>query len=265
MNCLKLDGRWCRSLLPIKKNVPRRYFGLKDVDSSLHLLEAFTELYSVWPDEMLGKRIHELLNWLIFRFRHVRGFLIPYLMRKGEPFPRGKLAERHTHFCWGHDMEAAYILLAASYCIGHKDWLQHCEIAKSLVDHSLQFGEDTEKGGFYLTGSYENGENEPRVCMTRKVWWVEAEALNALLLMDRLFPAEGCYSQAVLKQWNYIKQYLIDHQNGGWFVEGRDTDPLVECRQKANERKSSYHDGRAYLNCISMLKGRFPWDRLTAE
>jgi mannobiose 2-epimerase len=35
--------------------------GYKDQNSSIHLLESFTELYSVWPDELLKTRLKEML------------------------------------------------------------------------------------------------------------------------------------------------------------------------------------------------------------
>ena len=49
---------------PIKRtaDVPSRSeFGYKDQNTSIHLLESFTELYSVWPDSLLKERLKEML------------------------------------------------------------------------------------------------------------------------------------------------------------------------------------------------------------
>jgi hypothetical protein len=42
-----------------------------------------------------------------------------------------------------------------------------------------------------------------------------------------------------------------------YMVSGLDTNPYADQRPKSYIWKTSYHDGRAYLNCISMLRGEF--------
>ena len=52
-----------------------------------------------------------------------------------------------------------------------RDW-DHFE---SLLRHSLRYGFDHERGGFYFRGK----PNE-LACDTTKFWWVQAEGLSAL-------------------------------------------------------------------------------------
>jgi len=45
----------------------------KDQNSSIHLLEAFSELYRVWPDELVKERVREML--VLVRLRITRDFV----------------------------------------------------------------------------------------------------------------------------------------------------------------------------------------------
>jgi mannobiose 2-epimerase len=83
---------------------------------------------------------------------------------------------------------------------------------------------------------------------------VQAEGLNALLLMANLFPAERKYKEAFARQWNYMKTYLIDHEHGGWYKEGLDQSPDQRRGAKGFDWKVNYHESRALMNCIKLLK-----------
>jgi mannobiose 2-epimerase len=89
------------------------------------------------------------------------------------------------------------------------------------------------------------------------VWWSQAEGLNALLLMAQMFPDDERYYNRFRRQWKYINQYLIDHENGGWYHEGLDTNPMAATHAKANIWKTAYHNGRTLLNVVQMLEGNY--------
>jgi len=72
--------------------------------------------------------------------------------------------------------------------------------------------------------------------------------------MAKLFPNEKKYEDAFAKQWEYMKKYLIDHEHGGWYMEGLDKSPDKQQAPKAYDWKVNYHDSRALMNCIKMLK-----------
>ena len=75
--------------------------------------------------------------------------------------------------------------------------------------------------------------------------------------MSKLFPDEEKYFQAFKQQWQYIDKYMIDYQNGGWYGEGLDRSSKYNLRKKGYDWKVSYHNFRAMLNSIKMLKGEF--------
>ena len=164
------------------------------------------------------------------------------------------------HVSFGHDVETAYLMLEASLVLGRAADAKTLAIAKKMVDHSIANGWDVENGGFYDAGYYFDDSDSITIISDVKTWWVQAEGLNALLLMAKLFPQEKKYHDAFIKQWAYIKEYLIDHEHGGWYAEGLDKSPHQRRASKASEWKVNYHDTRALLNCIKMLDGDKTFD-----
>jgi len=123
-----------------------------------------------------------------------------------------------------------------------------------MVDHAIKYGWDKEYGGIFDGGYYFKNENEPQIVKSTKEWWSQAEALNSLLLMSTLYPADREYYQKFCEQWNYIKTYLIDSEYGGWFWGGIDQVPANKYANKGSIWKVNYHTSRSLINCIKMLK-----------
>ncbi len=233
----------------------------KDHNTSIHLLEAFTELYRVWPDSLLRERLYEIFVLIRDIIVNKKGFLTLFFERDWTPVSFSDSSDKvretnyyYDHISFGHDVETAYLLLEASYILGIKSDTQTLTCARNLVDHALANGWDNDRGGFYDAGYYFNGSGHISIINDAKIWWVQAEGLNALLLMAGLFPEEDRYYNAFRKQWEYINKYMIDHEHGGWYEEGLDNSPLKLKARKAYDWKINYHNARAMMNCIKMLK-----------
>lgn len=235
--------------------------GLKDQNSSIHLLEAFTELYRVWPDTLLRERLVEMLTLIRDTITTEKGYLTLYLERDWTSVSFRDSSEEVRsanymldHVSFGHDVETAYLMLEASHVLGINPKTKTLAVAKKMVDHALATGWDDQNGGFYYQGYYLNNSDTITIIDNVKTWWVQDEGLNALLLMATLFPKEKKYKDAFKKQWAYMKKYLIDHQYGGWYTEGLDNSPDKQFTPKAYGWKVNYHDARALINCIKMLR-----------
>lgn len=235
--------------------------GWQDQNSAIHLLEAFTALYHVWPDSLLRRRLEEMLTLVRDVIVDPRGFLILYFQDGWRPvsFRDSSAAVRQAnfrfdHISFGHDIETAYLLLEAADALGMPADPLTLAVAKRLVDHALAHGWDESNGGLYDRGYYFAGSDTLTIISKAKVWWVQAEALNALLLMAQLFPQEAGYRRAFQKQWAYIDKFLIDHKHGEWYEEGLDHSPEQVHAPKARDWKVNYHNARALMNCIKMLQ-----------
>ncbi|MGL6267831.1 MAG: AGE family epimerase/isomerase, partial [Chitinophagaceae bacterium] len=227
--------------------------GYKDYNSSIHLLEAFTALYSIWPDTLLKKRLFEMYHIVKDTMMNDRHYLDMYFEPnwKHISFSGQDSASIHSHFfmdhvSFGHDIETAYLLLEAALALGIQDNAALHDELRLIVDHSLK-GFDTIRGGLFDEGYYFDRSNDIVIIKDSKVWWAQAEALNTLMIFHEFYPDAG-YGKLYDKQWNYIKAYIIDSTYGGWYQFGLDTRPDAKKAPKGSAWKATYHDGRALIN-----------------
>jgi mannobiose 2-epimerase len=158
-----------------------------------------------------------------------------------------------AHDSFGHDIETAYLLVEAAAALGMQDDLTTWSMARRLVDHALEWGWDEQRGGFYDKGESFAG----KAFDTTKVWWTEAEGLNALMVMDRKFGGQtDRYRKAFWKQWEFIEKHLIDPHYGGWYGETLADGTLRGDGAKATPWKANYHTSRAMMNVAELLEGK---------
>lgn len=257
---LKRDGTPIPQGAHFAKGFDRETAGLKDYNSSIHLLEAFTALYKIWPDSLLRVRVQEMFHLIRDVMVSPSGSLRLYFSPDWVPISYRDSTEAvrkaHLfldHVTFGHDVETAYLLLEASHTLGIVHDTTTLRIAKKMVDHALRFGWDKDHGGLYAMGYYASHSDTVFIVDRPKEWWIQAEALHAFLLMARLFPEESKYFTYFKKQWEYIKRYLIDSKRGGWYWAGLDMHQEFLHQPKGSEWKATYHETRALLNCIRWL------------
>ncbi len=233
----------------------------KDQNSSIHLLEAFTELYHVWPDPLLEERLFEMLTLIRDTIRIDPGYLVLFSEADWTPVSFRDSSDQVRnenyyldHVSFGHDVETAFLMIEASEALGIQNDSTTHHYAKQMVDHSLRTGWDHETGGFYDGGYYFDTDEDLVVVRETKTWWAQAEGLNALLLMSLLYPDDEMeYQRYFLQMWDYINEYFIDHEYHGWFESGLDKTPDSRYGAKGHIWKTNYHDGRTMMNGIRML------------
>jgi mannobiose 2-epimerase len=245
---------------PLKKG----YNGVppKDQNGSIHLLEAFTELYRVWPDPLVKERLLMMLSLVRDRITHPKGYLQLFLNEDLSPVSYRDSAEAvrkknwyHDHISFGHDVETAFLMLEASEIAGLENDTLTLRKAKKMVDHSIENGWDKTVGGFYEAGYYFKGQDTVTIIKDTKNWWAQAEGLNSLLLMAELFPDDPRnYKSLFLKEWEYIDKYVIDHEYGDWYPNGIDKEPEEKFAMKSQIWKCNYHTSRSLMNCLKRLE-----------
>jgi len=215
--------------------------GYKSMNTQIHLLEAMAQLYEAWKDDAVRRRLEEMLAIVRDRICVEPGVMNLYFTNDWRPVP--------DHDSYGHDVEAAYLMLEAEDVLGVPHDPKTERMAKMLVDHALTYGWDDKLGGFYEHGTT-FGEVEDK----RKVWWVEMEGLNALLLMHEKYGRQtDIYFKAFQQQWNFIKTYQADSQFHGIYPTVGAGGTAME-QNKGQNWKAAYHDGRALMNVTERLE-----------
>ncbi len=211
--------------------------GQKSANTHLHLLEAFCELHRAAPDAALRARIEELTALLGEAALRASGALPWSFTRDWQPVDR--------RVSYGHLVEAAYLLVGAGDILARPS----LEAATRLTDEVLRHGFDRRHGGVFWQGT------AGRLASRRaKVWWVQAEALNCLLLMHERLPlsAQG-YLARFLESWAFVKRRQLDRRQSGWFERVSRSGRWVLDGRKAHAWKAAYHDVRALLDVEDRL------------
>lgn len=233
----------------------------KGQNTSIHLLEAFTTLYRVWPDSTLRARLREMRTLVRDTMVTDRGYLRLFYRADWTPisYRDSSVAVRREnyqfdHVSFGHDIETAVLLLEAEAALGTVTDTTRT-VAKRMVDHALDNGWDEKNGGFYDGAYYPTKAGPIEIVWETKTWWAQAEGLQSLALVDRLFPAaDRDYLGRLEAQWAYCTRHLIDHEHGGWYESGLDQSPDQRTADKATIWKGNYHTARALMNTIRRLR-----------
>ena len=209
-------------------------YGLKSANTLVHLLEAMTALHAVWPAPAVRRALAELTDQVCGRIYLRRDCLPPVFTRDWTPVSQA--------ISFGHDIEVAYLLVAAAEQLGPGDVARLLPVARRLVDRAIARGHDRRRGGLF----YGRSGRLRRVDRT-KTWWVQAEALAALKLMHDRFGAQTPdYSRRLRETWAFVREVQLDHVNGGWH-------PHVDRRgrprpgPKSDSWTDPYHQARALM------------------
>lgn len=217
-------------------------YGFKSMNSHIHLLEALSELAHVWPDPLVQTRLREVFHIVRDKVAVEPGCLNLFFTPDWRAVP--------DHDSFGHDVETAYLLLEAACVLKQPFDPKTLAVARSLVDHALQWGWDEQRGGFYDKGAAFSPAWEKE-----KIWWTQAEGLNALLLMHERFGSQTPrYFAAFQKQWDFITKYQVDHRHGGWYETVSAEGHAAPGQSKGTVWKAAYHDGRALMNVAEGLR-----------
>ena len=216
--------------------------GYKSMNAHIHLLESFTALYRVWPDERLRERLEELHRIVRDRIAVEPGCLGFYFTPDWRSVP--------MHDSFGHDVETAYLLVESAEALGKHDDEETWRVARSIVDHALEWGMDKGNGALC-----EKGEAFRRPFDRTKIWWTQSEWLNALLLMHEKYGSEtDRYWKAFVRQWQFLWTHQMDHARGGWYHKVSPEGEPDRDGRKGSQWKAAYHNARALMNVVKRLK-----------
>lgn len=209
----------------------------KTMNTHLHVIEAYANLYVVWPNEDLKKAIKMLLsnfkNHLIDKnTHHLHLFLTETWEVKSDL----------TSF--GHDIEAAWLLQEAAEIIDDVNEITDFKAIALRMSKAAAEGITTEGGLFY---EYDIQNNH---LIKEYHWWPQAEAMVGFFNAWQINGNDNFLKYSV-NSWSFIKKHLKDYKNGEWFWGVEEDLSPMQNQDKAGFWKCPYHNGRA---CIELIK-----------
>ncbi|MDH7461434.1 AGE family epimerase/isomerase [Chitinophagaceae bacterium 26-R-25] len=209
----------------------------KTMNTHLHVLEAYTNLYRVEQASAVKQSIHNLLS--VFD-----GHIINQQTHHLKLFFDEDWNTRGQIISYGHDIEAAWLLLEAAEAIGDEEWIGKMKINAIKMADAAAEGLDKDGGLWY--------EIENNHLVKEKHWWPQAEAMVGFFNAAQVSGNEK-YIQRSMGSWQFTKQYILDTKNGEWFWGVREDYSIMPNEDKAGLWKCPYHNGRACLELVKRL------------
>lgn len=159
----------------------------------------------------------------------------------------------------GHTMESLWFAMLEGLERGDPAPIQR---AGRILDWVIDRSWDGEYGGFFQNVDVYQTEPEVPYRSSRyadidaawsdKIWWVQAEALNALA-MSALLNGSERHFQYFLKQHEFCREFLSDPEYGEWYgILKRDGKILSD--RKGFELKGPYHVPRCEMLLTSLFE-----------
>lgn len=221
----------------------------KTMNTLLHVLEAYTELYRVAPEKEVGAALRKILVAFKDQVYNPK-------TKRLEVFFDTKMDTISDLYSYGHDIEASWLLDRACDVLGKEELTEQTKqyttvIASEVYKEALDHGNETGRasGETAMNNECFKGEVD-----TTRVWWVQAEAMVGFYNCYQK-TGEEQYKKISEDLWEYIKKYIIDKREGSeWFWdldragEPASRKPIVE------PWKCPYHNGRACMEMMRRIK-----------
>jgi mannobiose 2-epimerase len=210
----------------------------KTMNTHLHIVEAYANLYLVWPNEVLKTKTEEILKTINQYFintetGHLRLFF------------NENWIEKPDVVSYGHDIEAAWLLLWCAQTI------QHQELTDIYKKHAVQMADATFEGIDDDGGLWYELEPHENKLIAEKHWWPQSELLIGMINAWEL-TQDIKYFESAEKNWEFIKRFILDKKNGEW-IWGINANYSKINKDKAGLWKCPYHNSRACIELISRL------------
>jgi len=211
----------------------------KTMNTHLHIVEGYANLYTVWKNESLRKVIVELLETIEKYFintetGHLRLFFDE------------NWVEKKDVVSYGHDIEAAWLLLQCAEISGD------AALIANYKKHAIQIADVTTEGIDSDGGLWYEYDPETKELMAEKHWWPQAELMIGYFTAWQLSGKQE-YLDIVFKNWDFTKKHIIDSEKGEWFW-GIYADYSTMEKDKAGFWKCPYHNGRACIELIQRIQ-----------
>lgn len=215
--------------------------GTYSMNTHLHILEAYTNLYSVWKNEILQKRLNQLVRVHLDK-------MFDYKSDHFHSFFDADWNSKTNTYSYGHDIEAIWLLIEATKNLSDKALRNEVsDVAKIVAYKVASEGLDEVYGGIFNTGSLNN------VLDDDKHWWVQAEAMVGFLEAYRI-TGDQVFIDAINNIWSFVKQHIKDSKKGEWFFRvSKDGNPYM-VEDKVGPWKCPYHNSRACLEFFKRLR-----------
>lgn len=213
----------------------------KTMNTHLHIIEAYANLYSAWKDGVLRTKIGSLLEVFDSYFVNKDNYHLNLFFNEN-------WVAKSILISYGHDIEAAWLLQRCAEIAGHNYFENHFKELSVFMTNAATQGLDDDGGMWYEFNPDEN------YLIKEKHAWCQAEAMigfyNAFQLTH-----DKKYIELSKRSWSFIQKNIQDKIDGEWFW-GVYEDGSVMNKEKAGFWKCPYHSSRACIEIIQRINAQ---------
>lgn len=205
----------------------------KTMNTHLHILEPYANLYRVWKDGRLKTQLKNLIELFATKILDTQTYHLNL-------FFEDDWTNKYHLISYGHDIEASWLIHEAALVLGDETVLKQIEPVIVRIARAADEGLNADGSMTYERFS-DKGETDRELH-----WWVQAENVVGHLNLYQHFGDEEALSTA-LRCWQFIKDKLIDRENGEWYWSRFADGSINRNDDKAGFWKCPYHNGRMCL------------------
>ena len=209
----------------------------KSQNTHLHIIEPYTNLYRIWKDERLEKALRNLIDIFTDRILNPETHHLDLFFEMDWTRGAGRLES------YGHDIECSWLMHEAALVLGDQKVLAKVEKIVREVAKASEKGLRPD-GSMIHEANLDTGRVDDDLH-----WWVQAENVVGWYNLYQHFGDEEALKKAVCC-WKYIKDNLIDFENGEWFWSRHPDGSLNTVDDKAGFWKCPYHNSRMCMEII---------------
>ena len=213
----------------------------KTTNTHLHVLEAYTTLYEVTKDPKVKNALLGIYDLFLNRIFKKDNHLDLFFTNDWQSLS--------SEISFGHDIETAWLLIHGAKTIGDQELQRKTEnLLLSVTNTFVAEALDQDFGVINaIDPMTEKLDND-------KHWWPQAEAMVGLVYAWKITNDDSFFNMGY-KVWQFIKNHIIDHKNGEWFFRVDVDGVPYTSEDKVGPWKCPYHNSRALIEIISMIKG----------
>lgn len=218
------------------------YGGEKTMNTMLHLLEAYHTLYQASPSEKLLQKIHMLCSLFVTHiYDKEHNALTIYF--------DSSLQKASDYRSFGHEIEASWML---ANCIAD---LGHDELAESLGVLCDTLAQQVYENAYKHGSVVDETHNEK--LRSRRVHWVQAEAVLGFVSAYERNPKKLEYLEAAHAVWSFIQTHLVDRRaQSEWLYQVDEQGIVTEPHALVWSWKGPYNNGRMCMELIKRYTSR---------
>lgn len=211
----------------------------KTMNTHLHIIEPYTNLYRVWKYDKLKEALKRLMGVFFDIMEDKNNHHLGLFFDE-------KWNRHDQEISYGHDIEASWLLLETALVIDDKAIIE--KALSHTKDIAVAALEGYQEDGSLIYEKFGDGHVD-----AEKHWWVQAECVIGLSYLEHFHGVEGSYEKAI-KTWTYIKNNLVDSKKGEWYWSRKPDGSINHTDDKAGFWKCPYHNSRMCMEVASLIK-----------